>query len=285
MTATESTQEGLDRISSHRQLAAEVLRSPNAITKANAAVSTYKNLRSGGVVLDRDIAFAPEMRPARPDKPILVRPKNVPRRRLSSVQGRAALLHAIAHIELNAIDLAYDLASRFAGAIDDLKLDAGAFIDDWFSVGADEGRHFLMLVERLYDLGVEYGDLPAHDGLWQAAEATCHDVAARLALGPVTLEARGLDVTPGMIAKLRSVGDHTSADVLNIIYTEEIDHVAKGTKWFELVCSALGLEPEAAYKQFVKEFLSGGLKPPFNKQARDKAGIPLDYYAWAEQFQ
>ena len=173
----------------------------------------------------------PPDRPARPAKPTLLPPRGVPRRRITAGSaGRIALLHAIAHIELNAIDLALDMACRFVGQ--NLPKD---FYNDWLGVADDESRHFLMLSDRLAFLGAAYGDLPAHDGLWQAADATKHDLLARLAIAPLVLEARGLDVTPAMIEKLTNVGDSDSAAALNIIMTDEVGHVAVGKRWFDYV--------------------------------------------------
>jgi uncharacterized ferritin-like protein (DUF455 family) len=178
---------------------------------------------------------APPARPARPEQPPLKAPREVPRRRISAgPRGRIALLHALAHIELNAIDLAWDLIARFAGP----ELPRG-FADDWVKVAEEEARHFGLLSRRLRELGARYGDLPAHDGLWQAAEATAHDLLARLAVVPLVLEARGLDVTPAMIAKLEAAGDGASAGILETIYRDEIGHVAIGRNRPEMVRVAL----------------------------------------------
>ena len=216
----------------------------------------------------------PPDRPARPARPMLKAPRDMPRRRSAGTEAsRIALLHALAHIELNAIDLAWDIIARFTGE----KL-PGAFYDDWVTVAAEEARHFELLAMRLSDLGAAYGDLPAHDGLWQAAEATADDILARLAVVPLVLEARGLDVTPAMIARLYKAGDATSAEVIEIIYREEIGHVAAGHRWFEFVCARRGLVPEATYQQLVRSRFKGILKPPFNTAARDAAGLPSRFY-------
>jgi len=217
-------------------------------------------------------------RPARPEKPELVPPGRVARRRISSATGRIALLHAVAHIEFNAIDLAFDLLARFGGdpaIADDAR---SAFIGDWIRVGADEARHFLLIVERLTDLGAIYGDLSAHDGLWMAAQDTEDDLAARLALAPLVLEARGLDVTPGMIEKLKSAGDKKSAAALGVIYHDEISHVAAGARWFHHVCDSRAEDAESLFQTLVRERFRGVLKPPFNRQARDEAGLPSTFY-------
>ncbi len=216
----------------------------------------------------------PPRHPARPDRPALRRPGDMPKRRAGGLRGRIALLHALAHIELNAIDLAWDLIARFAG--EPLPC---AVSDDWVSVAEDEARHFELLAGRLADLGAAYGDLPAHDGLWQAAEETAHDLLARLAVVPLVLEARGLDVTPAMIEKLKAAGDPESAAVLQVIYDEEIGHVAAGKRSFDFFCEKRGLEPLATWQDLVRRHFKGALKPPFNTEARDRAGFPAEYYA------
>lgn len=220
----------------------------------------------------------PPDRPARPAKPPLVQPGGVERRRLGSEAGRAALLHAIAHIEFNAIDLAFDMALRFGRAVLAEGLDAAAFVKTWVDVGADEARHFLMVCERLSALGFSYGDLPAHDGLWQHAQLSADDVLARLAVAPLALEARGLDVTPGLIDRLSQAGDSESADILNAIYRDEIGHVSAGVFWFETICERRGIEPGAAFRALIAERLRGGLKAPFNEGARTRAGLDRSYY-------
>lgn len=222
----------------------------------------------------------PPDRPARPARPALVPPREVPRRRIGpDPAGRIALLHAVAHIELNAIDLAWDLIARFGPA-------AGAagmpreFFDDWCRVAADEARHFALLSARLADLGAAYGDLPAHDGLWEAAQTTADDLLARLAVVPLVLEARGLDVTPGMIDKLRRAGDEASAEILEVIYREEITHVAAGERWFAWLCRRQGRAPGVAWEALVGQHFKGVLKPPFNDEARRAAGMSPDVYGY-----
>ena len=187
-------------------------------------------------------------------------------------------MHAVAHIEFNAIDLAFDMAARF-GADPRLPEDQRkAFVSDWISVGDDEARHFEMVAARLGELGGAYGDLPAHDGLWAAAEATGDNLTARLAIAPMVLEARGLDVTPGMIDRLNAVGDGPSATVLSVIYREEVGHVACGRRWFELICRNEGDHPQTRFQALVRERFKGLLKPPFNHEARARAGLPAAFY-------
>jgi uncharacterized ferritin-like protein (DUF455 family) len=195
------------------------------------------------------------------------------RRNFGSPAGRVALLHALAHIELNAIDLAWDFVARFG--------QAGlppAFFEDWVTVAAEEAEHFSVLSARLAALGATYGDLPAHDGLWEAAAATAHDALARLAVVPLVLEARGLDVTPEMIARLERAGDHQSAAILDRIHRDEIGHVAAGVRWFEWLCARQGHEPRAMFQALVRRHFSGSLKPPFNRAAREEAGFGPNYY-------
>jgi uncharacterized ferritin-like protein (DUF455 family) len=248
-------------------LAALVTADPES--KAAAAHHLAADRRAAGAHHD---GIHPPDRPARPDRPSLARPGDMPKRRaLSTVRGRVALLHALAHIEFNAIDLACDIVARFAGL-------PREFYRDWIAVADDEARHFEMLRRRLNDLGADYGDLPAHDGLWHAAKDTADDLLARLAVVPLVLEARGLDVTPGMIARLDAAGDAVSADILRVIYREEIAHVAAGSRWFLALCAERGLEPAATWRGIVATRFKGALKPPFNDDARLAAGMPAGFY-------
>jgi len=217
----------------------------------------------------------PERRPARPARPLLLPARDMPKRRAGgSSAGRIALLHALAHIELNAIDLAWDIVARFAAA--ELPRE---FCDDWVTVAAEEAEHHALLAERLAAFGAAYGDLPAHDGLWQAAESTSHDLMARLAIVPLVLEARGLDVTPAMIARLDRLGDGDSAAVLRRIYDDEIGHVATGMRWFEFLCARNALPPAETYHALVRRYFRSALKPPFNDAARAAAGFASAFYA------
>lgn len=230
-----------------------------------------------------DLSLAPRARPperpARPPEPSLVPPQQVPRRGIGSAHGRAALLHALAHIELNAVDLAADMALRFAGEVP--AEDRTSFVSDWMQVAGEEGLHFRLLGERLASLNARYGDFPAHDGLWNAAEKTSDDLLGRLAIAPMILEARGLDVTPGLIEKLRRVGDDASAAVLTRIYNDEIGHVRTGVRWFNRLARAAGHDPEAAFHNLVARYFPSGPKPPFNVWARDQAELPQDWYEGA----
>ncbi len=220
------------------------------------------------------VATAPR-RPARPERPLLFAPREMPKRRkFGSAAGRIALIHALAHIELNAIDLGWDIVARYSGEILPRE-----FFDDWAEVAAEEAEHFALLRARLVALGSDYGALPAHDGLWEAAMATAGDLLARLAVVPLVLEARGLDVSPEMIRRLEQVGDSDSAAILERIYADEIGHVAVGARWFERLCRARGLEPASVFADRVRRYFTGALKPPFNREARDRAGLPAAYYA------
>lgn len=219
-------------------------------------------------------AATPPDRPGRPDAPPLLPPRAVKKRKITAASaGRIALLHALAHIELNAVDLAWDAVARFT--------QVGfprAYFDDWVRVADEESKHFLLLADRLETLRSFYGALPAHDGLWQAAIETADNPLARLAIVPLVLEARGLDVTPPMIAKLRAVGDDASADILQIIHDDEIGHVAVGKRWFDFLCDRDGLQPVSTWQHLVRTRFRGELKPPFNIPAREAAGFSAAFY-------
>ena len=251
--------------------ACAVLRAAEPAAKVALTRRAAADWRAGALGLGAD--EAPPGRPARPERPILKPPRDMARRRAgASPAGRVALLHAVAHIELNAIDLAWDLLARFGAAM------PRAFADDWVEVAGEEAKHFALLDARLEQFGAAYGDLPAHDGLWEAAEATSHDLLARLAVVPLVLEARGLDVTPAMIERMRRFGDTESAAVLQTILGDEIGHVAAGARWFRYLCAARGLEPAATYRALVRENFRGALKPPFNEPARMAAGLEPAFY-------
>ncbi len=194
------------------------------------------------------------------------------RGRAGSPRARFALLHALAHIELNAIDLAADIAGRFG------HLMPPAFAAEWLRIAAEEATHFGLLQALLEESGGSYGDLPAHDGLWQAASATAHDLAARLAVVPQVLEARGLDVTPAMIARFEAAGDGRAAAVLARILEDEVGHVAAGNRWFRHVVGESGADPAARFRDLVRAHFRGALKPPFNGSARAEAGLATDWY-------
>ena len=215
--------------------------------------------------------------PGRPERQVLVHPRNLPKRGLGTPEGRAAFVHAIAHIEFNAIDLAWDAVYRFRGMPPE-------FYADWVAVARDEARHFELLRARLRQLGHDYGDFDAHNGLWEMAEKTAHDGLARMALVPRVLEARGLDVTPGMIVKLRSMGDEATVGILEVILREEVAHVAAGSRWFRWYCEHAGVEPRTTFRALLAEYARAVLYGPFNIEARSAAGFDEDELAALSQF-
>jgi uncharacterized ferritin-like protein (DUF455 family) len=204
--------------------------------------------------------------PGRPDKPILVDARSLPRRGLGSAQGRAALVHAIAHIEFNAIDLAWDAVYRYRGMPD-------AYYWDWASCANDEARHYALLAGRLAELGYAYGDFDAHNGLWEMAVKTAGNDTARMALVPRVLEARGLDVTPGMIERLRQAGDDRTVAILELILREEVAHVAAGTRWYHHCCVRDRIDPVASFFDLIRTYMGVELRGPFNLPARREAGF------------
>ncbi len=254
---------GLDfHSAAHRCLAAADPAEKVSLTHAVAA-----DWRAGRLAVAQGAVEAGAIAgPGIPERPRRVDPRQLPRRGLGTEQGRAALLHAVAHIEFNAINLAWDAVLRFR----DMPT---AFIDDWVGVADDEARHFSLVVARLGELGRAYGDFDAHDGLWDMARRTAHSCLERMALVPRVLEARGLDVTPGMIARLRNAGDTASVALLEIILREEEAHVAAGSRWFAWCCARAGLEPEATFAALVAEHSAGALRGPFNIDARLRAGF------------
>ncbi len=251
--------------------AVEVLATADPAVKATASHRAAEAWRAGKLTPG---SAQPPDRPARPDRPLLLAPKEMPKRKAGgNAAKRIALLHALAHIELNAIDLAWDLIARFGK--EDMP---HAFFDDWVKVADEEALHFELLAARLRELGAAYGDLPAHDGLWEAATVTAQDLLARLAIVPLVLEARGLDVTPATVADMRRAGDDATADLLQRIYEDEIGHVAAGMRWFEHFAREAGHDPQAHWQALLKQHFRGVLKPPFNDTARAAAGMPAAYY-------
>lgn len=243
---------------------------PRAKVMATRAVA--RDWRLGRLTFAFDVQM-PE-RPARPDRPELMPPNRMPKRgRGGSEKGRIALWHALAHIEFSAIDLALDAAGRFGAELGE------TFTGDFLSVAADEAMHFALLDRRLRALGSAYGALPAHDGLWDAAFETRHDAAARLAVVPMVLEARALDVSPMTIGRLGALGDTAGVRLLERILDDEIRHVAVGTKHFIALCEQGGESPETHWKTLVQRHFRGTLKPPFNDSARLAAGLSRSFYA------
>lgn len=255
------------------QAALNILKEPDPMGKVSLC-QTYGNMWASGKIseISNDGDGPAPLRPARPAKPTLLEPDKMPRRSRGA-KGKVALIHAIAHIELNAIDLAWDIILRFSH----LGLPK-EFYDDWVMVGVDEARHFKMLSERLGELNAAYGDLAAHDGLWQTAINTADDILARLALVPMVLEARGLDTAPGSAAKLRAGGDTQTASIMEQIALEEVSHVGAGVRWFEYICKKRGIDPITHFHNLVKTRFTGSLKPPFAHDLREKAGMDTRYY-------
>lgn len=246
--------------------AAACLAEPDPARKQALTAATAAAWRSGLLEIDRIGAGPILQSPGRPGRLELVAPRDLPRRKLSSPPGRAALIHAVAHIEFNAINLAWDAVQRFR----DLP---AQFYSDWVLVAAEEAEHFGLMRERLADLGQDYGDLPAHDGLWEMARRTAHDPLARMALVPRVLEARGLDVTPGMIERLLAVGDQETAARLRIILRDEVGHVAAGSRWFRHLCAARRLDPRPTFFALLDAHLTGEVRGPLNLPDRRRAGF------------
>lgn len=240
-----------------------------ALAKAAAAAWREGRLSLGRLSSDESM---PD-RPGRPARPVLLPPRQMPKRSTGGLKGRIALMHSLAHIELNAVDMTWDLIGRFAH-----EAVPQSFFDNWVQVGFEEACHFAMVSQRLHGLGAAYGELPAHDGLWQAAQATGHDLMARIAVVPLVLEARGLDVSPGLIRELEEVGDKESAAVVSVIYRDEKQHVAFGAKWFRFLCERRGLPPEPTFHDLVRANFRGPVKPPFNDKARSEAGLTPGFY-------
>lgn len=211
-----------------------------------------------------------------PKRPQLLKPRDMPRRNLAGAEGVAAFFHAIAHVEFIAIYLAWDMVYRFRGLPE-------AFYGDWLQVADEEAQHFELLHKHLNMLGLEYGDLPAHGGLWEHATDTAGDLLARLAMVPRCMEARGLDVTPGLIEKFKAFGDVQGVALLTRILTDETGHVERGSFWFKQVCAERQLEPEAAYRQLIRQYYKGGKpKGPFNREMRIIAGFSNAELDWLE---
>ncbi len=258
------------------QMATEVLttadgRSKTALSKRYAA--EWFAARNGDTPAIEVGTATPPLHPSRPDKPELLSPRDVPRRRPGSEAGRIALLHAVAHIELNAVDLHWDIIARFGH----VPMPVG-FYDDWVKCAEEESRHFEMVCDCLEAMGSHYGALPAHAGMWRAAEDTAEDLMGRLAVVPMVLEARGLDVTPGMIDIFRKAKADQAVAALEVIYAEEVGHVAYGSKWFHFLCGRENADPKDVFHQLVRRYFHGALKPPFNEEKRAEAGLPPDFY-------
>ncbi|APA84485.1 ferritin-like domain-containing protein [Paraburkholderia sprentiae WSM5005] len=250
-----------------RRAALAALCEQDPAAKAAAARELYAAVLDRRALCDAGLHLAePASLPGRPERPELVEPRELGRRSMQSPHGRAVLLHALAHIEFNAINLALDAVWRFARM-------PVAFYTDWLKVAAEEAYHYSLLAARLAEYGHAYGDFPAHGGLWDMCERTRGDVLARMALVPRTLEARGLDASPPIRARLQQAGDHASAAILDVILRDEIGHVLIGNRWFRHLCDADGLDPHRTYLRLADQYHAPKLRGPFNFEARREAGF------------
>ena len=250
-----------------RQSALNWLTATEPSIKANGAIGLHKAFLANEVNLDTAIQLAENANiPGRPQKPTLVPPKELKKRSMRTPEGCAALIHALAHIEFNAINLALDAIWRFAGMPAD-------YYKDWLKVAAEEAYHFSLLNAHLQTLGFTYGSFNAHNSLWEMVERTKDDVLARMALVPRTMEARGLDASPALRNKLSQVGDIRATEIIDIILRDEIGHVAIGNVWFNWLCEQRKLEPIATFEKLCVDYSAPKLKPPFNLEARRSAGF------------
>ncbi|MEM8882098.1 MAG: ferritin-like domain-containing protein [Pseudomonadota bacterium] len=257
------------------EMAVAVLRTADGREKtalSRSFAAEWRAARDAGATPEIGQA-TPPLRPARPEKPDLLSPRDVPKRKPGSPAGRIALLHAVAHIELNAVDLHWDIIARFTAT----PMPIG-FYDDWVQAADEESKHFNLMCDCLEAHSSGYGALAAHAGMWRAAEDTAEDLMGRLAVVPMVLEARGLDVTPGMIEIFERAGDSDAVSALRTIYAEEVHHVAYGSKWFHFLCGRENTDPKVVFHDLVQRYFRGGLKPPFNEEKRAEAGLPPDFY-------
>lgn len=248
------------------QAARQVLAGPDVEVKLAGATALWVDWQAGDLAPDDWRDPAPLIEAGRPERPELAPPFAMPRRELNQPDGHQALIHALAHIEFSAVNLALDAAYRFTGLPAD-------YYRDWLRVAAEEAHHFQLLREHLRGLGRDYGDFPAHEGLWDLARKTAHDPLARMALVPRLMEARGLDATPGIRRKLAGMGDRAGAAILDVILADEIGHVAVGDRWFRYLCEQRGQEPEQTYWELLENNDVPKPRPPFNEVARLQAGF------------
>jgi len=258
-----------------RKSALQCLLTSAPLEKVAQTQDLYQRWQAGEVTLNSSEIFDVPDVPGRPDKPELVAPHDLPRRRNTAESGNASLIHAITHIEFNAINLAWDAVARFSNMPDQ-------FYDDWARVAFEESQHYILLRDHLLSLGYDYGDFPAHSGMWDMAKKTHHDVLIRMALVPRVLEARGLDVTPKMMNKLRGSGEHRAVEILEIILREEIGHVKIGTHWFNYLCEQRAVDPLTTFKDLLDNYFSGQLRGPFNVEARKLADFTEEEMALLE---
>jgi uncharacterized ferritin-like protein (DUF455 family) len=257
------------------EMAVDVLSAKNAEDKvklSNKYAELWLNDRKNKNKICIGNALCPDT-PTRPEKPNLLPPRLMPKRKFGSEKGRIALIHSVAHIELNAIDLHWDIIARFSKVKFPLS-----FYDDWVNAAKDETKHFGLLSQLLQDRNSFYGALPAHDSMWDAAKQTDDDILGRLAVVPMVLEARGLDVTPKMIELFKNANEQKAVEYLNIIYSEEVNHVSYGSKWFNFLCGRNNLDPKPTFHKLVRKYFHSTLKPPFNEEKRAESGLPPDFY-------
>ncbi|MBP6860832.1 MAG: ferritin-like domain-containing protein [Neisseriaceae bacterium] len=257
----------------------QALMCPDPVQKCGLVNSIVAAVDKGQALFDVGLALPYEVPVAgQPTRPLLVPPQSVARRKLSSREGHAAMVHALCHIEFNAINLGLDAAWRF-------RLLPPAFLQDWLRVASEEAKHFMALKQRLQKLGFDYGDFDAHNHLWAMADKTAYDPLVRMALVPRVLEARGLDVTPGIQAKLTSIGDAETVAILDMIYAEEKDHVAIGNRWFAHLCQQRGLDPLSVFKGLLKRYDVFVFRGYFNVSARTEAGFSAFELSMLQDFQ
>lgn len=256
-------------------LAHQCLTETNLDDKISLSVDAVQKISSGSISFDPYELDIRNIKPGRPEKPVLITPKDVPKRNMQTVEGRAAMVHSFAHIEFNAINLVWDLICRFQNMPKE-------FYFDWLQVAAEETKHFKLLRENLIYAGYDYGSFSAHDGLWTIAEQTKHDILLRLAVVPRIMEARGLDVTPDLIERFRQIKDNEMVPILELILAEEIGHVNFGTKWYRYLCEQMNQDPDVKFIEIINEFLPSAKTRKINQSARLKAGFSqseIDYLA------
>jgi len=267
----------IDELESLQAAALTILQATDPQQKIDLGISVAKAWQEGKLLIDDSAAAIALAEPGRPKQPELLSPQDMPRRRMNTVKGRTVLIHAVTHIEFNAINLAWDAVYRFRHM-------PKAYYDDWISVALDEARHFDMLNGYLLKQGGYYGEYPAHNGLWDMAVKTGHDVMVRMALVPRVLEARGLDVTPAMLEKLRAAGDLEAVALLEVILEEEVNHVRIGTRWYHYCCEQRGLDKLQTFIDLIDK-VNSKPKGPFNIEARLLAGFEQDELDYLEELQ
>ena len=259
-------------------IAKKCLNETDPQTKCDLTAQAWHAWQAGKLVVENNVLPDEIGEPGRPAVPELVQPRDLQQRKTGNKQGHAALIHAIAHIEFNAINLAWDAVYRFRDM-------PSAYYSDWIKVAKEEAYHFSLLRDHLQSLGHDYGDFPAHNGLWEMAQHTAHDGMVRMALVPRVLEARGLDVTPGMIKRLEQKGDVRAVEIFDIILRDEIGHVEIGTRWFRYYCEQRGLDSETVFAALVERYMKGMVKGPYYYEAREQAGFTHTEMAMLEQLE